>query len=99
MIYVAHHALKLRPSWFREDVVTSMTMGLPQEDGVHNMDETQVTIPYPAPTKQVAGEVNGVKTDVMLVSFSDKIIITITQNGRLAQWVWLFAIHLIRCIY
>lgn len=60
-------------------------MGLPQDYG--NMDETTVALPFPAPTKQVAGEVNGVKTDVMHMSFADKIMITITQNGRLSQWV------------
>ena len=42
---------------------------------------------YPAPTKQAAVEINGVKTDAMSMSFSDKIMITITQGGRLAQWV------------
>lgn len=31
--------------------------------------------------------VNGVKTDVMVMSFSDKIVITISQEGRLAHWV------------
>ncbi|KIX09885.1 uncharacterized protein Z518_00966 [Rhinocladiella mackenziei CBS 650.93] len=62
-------------------------MGLPQDYGTPNMDETQATIPFPAPTKQTAAMVNGVKTDVMRVSFADKIMITITQNGRLSQWV------------
>jgi proteasome assembly chaperone 3 len=62
-------------------------MGLPQDYGMADIDETQVTIPFPAPTKQVAGEVNGVKTDVMHMSFADKIMITVTQNGRLSQWV------------
>ncbi|KAI1623203.1 hypothetical protein EDD37DRAFT_461595 [Exophiala viscosa] len=62
-------------------------MGLPQDYGPPDMDETTVTVPFPAPTKQVAGEINGVKTDVMYMSFSDKIMITITQNGKLSQWV------------
>ncbi|EXJ62505.1 hypothetical protein A1O7_02943 [Cladophialophora yegresii CBS 114405] len=61
-------------------------MGIPQDYGV-DMDDTKVTIPFPAPTKQVAGEINGVKTDVMYMSFADKIMITVTQNGRLGQWV------------
>ena len=43
--------------------------------------------PYPAKTKQAAGLVNGVPTDVMFMSFADKIMVTITQEGRLAQWV------------
>ena len=42
---------------------------------------------YPAKTKQAAGMVNGVLTDVMSVSFADKIMVTVTQEGRLAQWV------------
>lgn len=45
-------------------------------------------LPFPATTKQASGEVGGVLTDVMAVTFSDKILVTITQNGRLAQWVW-----------
>ncbi|KAL8799927.1 MAG: hypothetical protein Q9223_007462 [Gallowayella weberi] len=45
------------------------------------------TISYPATTKQAAGYIDGILTDVMFTSFSDKIMITITQNGRLAQWV------------
>ncbi len=62
-------------------------MGLPQDYGMADLGETKVTIPFPAPTKQIAGEVNGVKTDVMHMSFADKILITVTQNGRLSQWV------------
>lgn len=42
---------------------------------------------YPATTKQAAGYIHGILTDVMSTSFSDKIMITITQKGRLAQWV------------
>ncbi|KEF61470.1 uncharacterized protein A1O9_03036 [Exophiala aquamarina CBS 119918] len=51
------------------------------------MDDSKVTIPFPASTRQVVGEVNGVKTDVMSISFADKIMITVTQDGRLAQWI------------
>ncbi|KAK6365629.1 hypothetical protein LTS17_011015 [Exophiala oligosperma] len=51
------------------------------------MEDTRVTLPFPAPTKQVTGKINGTKTDVMYMSFADKILITITQNGRLSQWV------------
>ncbi|KAI4171339.1 MAG: hypothetical protein LQ348_006941 [Seirophora lacunosa] len=42
---------------------------------------------YPAPTKQAAGHIDGLFTDVTCTSFSDKIMLTITQEGRLAQWV------------
>ncbi|EPE29859.1 hypothetical protein GLAREA_01019 [Glarea lozoyensis ATCC 20868] len=43
--------------------------------------------PFPAKTKEVAGLVNGVPTDLTSMYFSDKILITISQGGRLAQWV------------
>jgi proteasome assembly chaperone 3 len=43
--------------------------------------------PFPAATKQAAGLVNGVETDLTSMNFSDKILITIVQGGRLAQWV------------
>ena len=43
--------------------------------------------PYPARTKQAAGAVNGVWTEVMSISFADKLMVTIIQEGRLAQWV------------
>lgn len=62
-------------------------MGLPQVPTTPEMEDAQVTLPYPAATRQTAGEVNGVLTDVMVMSFSDKVMITITQQGRLAQWV------------
>ena len=64
-------------------------MGLPQDYSVSGMDDTKVKNPFPAPTQQVAGEINGVKTDVMYMSFADKIMITISQNGKLGQWVCL----------
>ncbi|KAI4252470.1 MAG: hypothetical protein L6R42_007952, partial [Xanthoria sp. 1 TBL-2021] len=44
------------------------------------------TTSYPATTRQAAGHVDGILTDVMSSSFSDKIMVTITQGGRLAQW-------------
>ena len=42
---------------------------------------------YPVKTKQAAGFVEGVHTEVSSTYFSDKILVTVTQNGRLAQWV------------
>lgn len=42
---------------------------------------------FPAPSKHATGLVNGVDTEVSSVSFSDRILITISQEGRLAQWV------------
>ncbi|GAB1314920.1 hypothetical protein MFIFM68171_05130 [Madurella fahalii] len=43
--------------------------------------------PFPAPSKKVTGNVNGVPTDVESLNFSDKIMITVSQGGRLAQWI------------
>ncbi|KAK2852125.1 hypothetical protein FQN49_005342 [Arthroderma sp. PD_2] len=43
--------------------------------------------PYPASTKQAAGVIGGQPTNVMVTSFQDKILVTVTQNGRLAQWL------------
>ncbi|CCC10073.1 hypothetical protein SMACR_02652 [Sordaria macrospora] len=43
--------------------------------------------PFPAPSKQAKGLVNGVETEVSSMNFSDKIMVTISQDGRLAQWV------------
>lgn len=67
-------------------------MGLPQDLGMADMPSDS-NLPYPAETKQAVGEINGVVTDVMSVSFSDRIMVTITQGGRLAQWVIPFATH------
>ena len=46
-----------------------------------------VPAPYPASTKQAAGIVKGVHTEVLTIAFADKIMVTISQGGRLAQWV------------
>lgn len=46
-----------------------------------------INLPFPAATKQAAGVVNGVLTDVMVINFSDKILVVISQRGRLAHWV------------
>lgn len=52
------------------------------------MSETAVREePFPAPSKQATGLVNGVETEVSSMNFSDKIMVTISQGGRLAQWV------------
>lgn len=54
---------------------------------MENHLDPSLNLPFPVATKQVAGMVNGIKTDVMTMSFSDKIMITISQEGRLAHWV------------
>jgi hypothetical protein len=60
--------------------------------GLQNLDldgGVEVTR-FPAATKQAVGQVNGTQTDVTSVYFADKILITISQGGRLSQWVSLF---------
>ncbi|KAL4776094.1 hypothetical protein BDW60DRAFT_106717 [Aspergillus nidulans var. acristatus] len=44
-------------------------------------------LPFPAATKRVSGNINGIHTDVMTIKFSDKIMITISQKGRLSHWL------------
>ncbi|KAJ4389344.1 hypothetical protein N0V93_006811 [Gnomoniopsis smithogilvyi] len=43
--------------------------------------------PFPAPSRQANGEVNGIPTEVSCINFADKIVVTVSQDGRLAQWV------------
>ena len=50
-------------------------------------DPTQLALPFPAQSQTTSGTVNDVFTEVRSMTFSDKIMITITQNGRLGQWV------------
>ncbi|KAK1760892.1 hypothetical protein QBC47DRAFT_368500 [Echria macrotheca] len=43
--------------------------------------------PFPAPSKQATGQINGTETEVTRMDFSDKIMVTISQGGRLAHWL------------
>jgi len=66
------------------------TMSVPNISGdLQNMDigGGVKPSPFPASTKHAAGLVNGQETDVSSIYFSDKIMITISQAGRLSQWV------------
>ncbi|EJT74033.1 hypothetical protein GGTG_07882 [Gaeumannomyces tritici R3-111a-1] len=42
---------------------------------------------FPAPYKTATGTVGGVSTEASSMTFSDKIMVTLSQEGRLAQWV------------
>ncbi|EJP68695.1 uncharacterized protein BBA_02697 [Beauveria bassiana ARSEF 2860] len=42
---------------------------------------------YPARSQKVNGVVNGTPTEVMSTSYSDRILVTVSQEGRLSQWV------------
>ncbi|KAH8712202.1 hypothetical protein GQ44DRAFT_551006, partial [Phaeosphaeriaceae sp. PMI808] len=50
-------------------------------------DYTVTPALYPAPTKSASSLVKGLRTTATCVDFADKIMITVTQNGRLAHWV------------
>jgi hypothetical protein len=43
--------------------------------------------PFPAPSKTHTTTIAGLPTTATTLYFADKILITITQNGRLAHWV------------
>lgn len=45
--------------------------------------------PFPAKSKQAVGTVGGVQTEATAMSFNDKYLVTISQGGRLSQWVGL----------
>ncbi|KAL4778480.1 hypothetical protein BJX76DRAFT_366237 [Aspergillus varians] len=49
--------------------------------------DLNLDLPFPATTKRVSGDINGIQTDVMSIEFSDKIMITISQKGRLGHWL------------
>ncbi|CAG9954184.1 unnamed protein product [Clonostachys rosea f. rosea IK726] len=42
---------------------------------------------FPAPSRAVSGLIDNILTEIARVDFSDKILLTISQEGRLAQWV------------
>lgn len=51
------------------------------------MEEADLrTEPFPAKARSVSGAVNGVETEITLTNFSDKVLVTISQGGRLSQW-------------
>lgn len=61
-------------------------MSMPEIEAVHEIGGIEYT-PFPASRKQSVGLVNEVVTDVTSIYFADKIMITISQGGRLSQWV------------
>jgi proteasome assembly chaperone 3 len=42
---------------------------------------------FPSRSRELSGLVNGVATKITSTSFTDKILLTISQEGRLSQWV------------
>lgn len=52
------------------------------------MESSQVREePFPAPSRQATGLIGGVETEAACVLFEDKIMVTLSQGGRLAQWI------------
>ena len=78
-------------------------MPLPMAPSSPRIDKTTAT--YPAITKKAAAVIDDIATDVTSTQFADKIMVTISQGGRLAQWVMALhgpstdktLIHLFRC--
>ncbi|KAL2815955.1 hypothetical protein BJX63DRAFT_430549 [Aspergillus granulosus] len=52
-----------------------------------NSLQGSLDLPFPASTKQASGEVKGIPTNVTSIKFSDKILITVSQKGRLGHWL------------
>ncbi|KAI1864851.1 hypothetical protein JX265_004141 [Neoarthrinium moseri] len=42
---------------------------------------------FPAPSKEAVGLIDGVETQATSTFFADKIMITLSQEGRLSQWI------------
>ena len=64
----------------------SWKMGLPQDFGIEekmNVDHAA----YPVQMKEASGKVGGIPTDIKATFFSDNILLTISQAGKLGQWV------------
>ncbi|KAI1173677.1 hypothetical protein F4777DRAFT_425864 [Nemania sp. FL0916] len=52
------------------------------------MDAIQITNEaFPAASKHATGQIDGVSTEATALFFADKILVTLCQEGRLAQWV------------
>jgi proteasome assembly chaperone 3 len=65
---------------YRRNIMASMTTAPPG-------DYVVTPTAYPARTKTSSSSIKGLQTTATTVNFADKILITVTQNGRLAHWV------------
>ncbi|KAI9889799.1 MAG: hypothetical protein M1814_004901 [Vezdaea aestivalis] len=54
---------------------------------IHQPPQDTLPTPFPAQSTVANGPINGVPTDITAISFSNKLVVTISQGGRLAQWV------------
>lgn len=48
--------------------------------------------PFPAQSKSTIGPIDDIPTEASVLYFSDKILVTLSQEGRLSQWVTLHII-------
>ncbi|CAF9911516.1 MAG: hypothetical protein HETSPECPRED_000358 [Heterodermia speciosa] len=60
---------------------------MPQLIPSHSSQPSSMTGDYPSTTKRAAGMINHVLTEVHATYFLDKIMVLISQEGRLAQWI------------
>ncbi|KAL7625138.1 hypothetical protein AAE478_004352 [Parahypoxylon ruwenzoriense] len=52
------------------------------------MDASRVVEePFPARSKSAIGPIDGIPTEASVLFFSDKILVTLSQEGRLSQWI------------
>ncbi|KAI1659006.1 hypothetical protein F4813DRAFT_388264 [Daldinia decipiens] len=52
------------------------------------MDASQVVeASFPAQSKAATGSIDGITTEASVLHFSDKILVTLSQEGRLSQWI------------
>ncbi|KAI0884417.1 uncharacterized protein GGS22DRAFT_189546 [Annulohypoxylon maeteangense] len=52
------------------------------------MDASRVVEePFPAKSKAACGPIDGIPTEASVLHFSDKIFLTLSQEGRLSQWI------------
>lgn len=59
------------------------------------MDASRVVEePFPAQSKSATGPIDGVPTEASVLQFSDKILVTLSQEGRLSQWVFHYKMEL-----
>ena len=66
--------------------VARMPQPIPSESS-GQLPPAATSVAYPAQTKQITAVIDGIETETSCTYFSDKIVVTISQEGRLAQWV------------
>ena len=52
-----------------------------------NLTTEAKAAPFPVKARNAAANVDGTRTEISCMMFTDKIFVTIVQEGRLAHWV------------